>query len=131
MITADKNTEPLVTEIGDIQLRNGILEILIGQNMSIELRDVERMIEPIESVTKGQKYPVLLDTGRNNRVSSSARQYIADRFQRFRTAEAIVCTTFYHRLLAQLYMSINKPSNPVKVFANRDDARLWLSENFV
>lgn len=56
---------------------------------------------------------------------------MADVFKRFRTAEAIVSSTILHRTLAQLYISINRPGNPVKVFGNREDAEKWLKDKFV
>lgn len=119
------------TKIAKIFIRDGILHVIVHDNQSIELRDVDGILPDIEAVCDGKKYPILLDTGINKKVTTSARQFIAKRFQKFRTAEAIICQTYYHRILTQLYISVNRPGNPVKVFNNHEDAEKWLQENYV
>ena len=89
------------------------------------------VIPVLEDLCGDKKYPILLDTGRGTKVASDTRQLLADKFKKFRTAEAVVCHNYYQKILAQLYMSVNRPGNPVKVFSDFDSAEAWLIENFL
>lgn len=119
------------TKIAKIFIQEGILHVIVHDNQSIELRDVDAILPEIDAICDGERYPILLDTGINNKVTTSARQFIAERFKKYRTSEAIICRTYYHRILTQLYISVNRPGNPVKVFNNHEEAQRWLKENYV
>ncbi len=119
------------TNIANVGLVDGIIYVICKDNISVEMRDLEIMFEYVEEICGSNKYPFIVDTGLNSKISSSGRQYMADKFRKFRTCEALVCRTFYHRLLAQLYITVNRPRNPIKVFATVEDAEKWVNSSFI
>lgn len=117
--------------IANVGLVDGIVYVICKDNIVVELKDLENMLSYVEKICGSNKYPFIVDTGLNSKISSSGRQYMADKFRKFRTCEALICRTFYHRLLAQLYITVSRPRNPVKVFSSIEDAEKWVCASFV
>lgn len=119
------------TKIANFEFKDGIVYVLCHDNIDVTIDVLDDLIPIIEEICGENKYPFLVDTGKNGKISKKARQYMADVFKKYRTAEAFVTSTILHKTLAQLYISINRPGNPIKVFTNRHDAEKWLKDNYV
>lgn len=63
----------------------------------------------------------------STQFDSSAREFSAstEGFM-YKKAEALVVRTLAHRLIAELYLKINKPKKASKAFTNEEDAVEWL-----
>lgn len=116
-------------DFGTIELiENEICIVVFRDGIELKDSDLEQINEFYLSAFNGRKYPVLVITGRGSTATQGARHYSATKMEGLRTAEAFVCTTVYHRLLASLYYTLNSPTHPVKIFDDEQSAMEWLKK---
>ena len=106
--------------------KNGILHIIMKHQANIELDDVKEMIEAHFKLTKGKKGPVLTDARKAKDITREARLYAAEESSKLSSANAIMVNSPLSRVLGILYMGINKPLYPTKLFTSEDKAFEWL-----
>ncbi len=62
-------------------------------------------------------------------VTEQARDYgSSEEGLRYSAAEAFVIKSLAHKLLANFYLKVNKPSVPTKFFGKKKDAENWLKK---
>jgi hypothetical protein len=72
--------------------------------------------------------PVLLDMSEIHFVQRKAREYAATEFVGLTSQLAIVVDTLLSRFLGNLFMRLNKPPMPIRMFTNDATALAWLKE---
>lgn len=109
-------------------LRNdGVLHIHIKADADFELKDAVLIVEAMGRIGGGKKYPVLIDAGEYAHIDKEVRAFSADAISNLYTkADAIVYHSFAQKLIADFYISHNKPVVPTKCFSNANDALDWL-----
>jgi len=116
-------------DFGTIELlESEVCKIVFKDGIELKTSDLEQIHRDYLHIFEGKKYPILIVTGRDSNATHGARDYSAKKMEGLRTAEAFVCTTVYHKLLASLYYTLNKPSHPVKIFDNEAAALAWLKK---
>ncbi len=107
-------------------LDNGVCRLVFFDEIQLKEEYVRKIHESMISLFNGKKYPILIQTGRNSLATYGAREYSARKMNDIRLAEAYVCQTVYHRILVNLYYTLNRPSTPLRIFSNEDEATKWL-----
>ncbi|MBI3510043.1 MAG: STAS/SEC14 domain-containing protein [Bacteroidetes bacterium] len=106
---------------------DGILRMKIHENSVIDLRQSKLMNESMMRLAEKKKFPVLIDARTNYTWEKDAQEYIATNSS-FRIATAVLITNPVVRMLSNAYVSMFKPSYPVKQFSDEAEAIQWLKE---
>ena len=76
--------------------------------------------------------PILVDLRKIHIMSDDAREYFAMRNRNAGVkAIALVIKSRSSKLIGNIYLSINKPTVPTRLFTNEESAEKWLKENFI
>ncbi len=106
-----------------------IIRFKLLDDIDIEEKDAEEAIEAINTITQGKKYYLLTETGNNFTASAEAREYMANKIGTTSVlANAIYLKSLPIRLIINVYVKINKPVVPTKVFNSEALALEWLKE---
>lgn len=106
-----------------------IIRFRLLDDIDIEKKDAEEAIEAINTITQRKKYYLLTETGNNFTASAEAREYMASNIGSTSIlANAIYLKSLPIRLIINVYVKINKPVVPTKVFNSEELALEWLNE---
>jgi hypothetical protein len=106
-----------------------IIRFKLLDDIDIEKQDAEEAIEAINTITQGKKYYLLTETGNNFTASAESREYMASNIGSTSiVANAIYLKSLPIRLIINVYVKINKPVVPTKVFNSEALALEWLNE---
>ncbi|WP_170871831.1 hypothetical protein [Pontibacter indicus] len=76
----------------------------------------------------GQVYPSLFDITQVKHSTKEARDYLADEGNAGVVASAILVTSPMVKMAANIYIHVNKPKNPTRMFTSKEEAVQWLSQ---
>lgn len=108
-------------------LENGILHIHLKPGAEIELSDAVAIVEAMEKIGKGKKYPVLIDAGEFTSVDQEVRVFsAAEESNMFTLADAIAYYSLAQKLIADFYIKHNNPVVPTCAFSTKAEAISWL-----
>lgn len=108
----------------------GIIELYVKPGTAIEPVDMLRIKELNLNMTAGQSYSVMVLSGFMSSISKSAREISASReYVQNTLAKALIVESLGQRIIANFYLSVNKPHLKTRIFSNRQDALEWLRKN--
>lgn len=107
--------------------KDGILRIKIFEGAEIGLKDVQEYYSFTEKLTGGEKALVLLDGRTIFSITDEARAYAAAQANRTRIATALIVSSGAIRVLYNLYIQIDRPQTPTRMFTNERSAIAWLN----
>lgn len=106
---------------------DGIIQINIKNDIIISKNDVMEIVDCIEEVSQQKKYPVLILAGDYTLPESEARPYIASaEANRYTICNAFVINGVAQKLMANVFMKIDRPATPTKFFNTENEALNWL-----
>ncbi len=123
------NDRYLENEYAEIWFENGIVHIVYKPGCVLNINNIKPIVQDRLKVSAGTKSPILIDL--RNVVSSdnATRSYLAtEEAERYLNAGAMLITNEIQRLLMNLYLKIDKPNLPARVFTNREKALEWLEQ---
>jgi len=108
-------------------LDNGIIHIHLKAGCEIELSDAVLVVEAMEKIGKGKKYPVLIDAGEFTSIDKEVRVFSASEDGNlFTLADAIAYCSLAQKMMADFYINYNKPVVPTRAFSDKAEAIKWL-----
>lgn len=115
---------------GELFLRSdNIVQINLFDNKEITRKEVEILVEETLKLTNKILHPVIIYVGEFASFTEDARAYSAsEQGKRACTAEAFIINNLGHKLIANFYLTVNKPVKPVKFFENEIDAINWFTK---
>lgn len=106
---------------------DGIVEIQVRENADISEKECVEIKNAYEEILEPKKYPLLHVVGNYVTFDKSAREYSSSEDGlKFSLAEAYVINSLPHKILANFYIRVNKPSVPTKFFGTKQEAVAWL-----
>ncbi|MFN3341914.1 MAG: hypothetical protein ACK40M_04410 [Flavobacteriales bacterium] len=113
-----------------LMYREGIIIVEFQDNKDIDIKEAREQIAACLHLSENIPSPVIIiDVHPNTIVSPAAREIFSKEVPPgARISEAIVITNLAKRLIANFYSRYNRPKNPIKVFANFNDAWKWSIE---
>lgn len=106
---------------------DGIVEIDVKENADIGVEQCKELTTTYEDLLEDKKYPLLHIVGDYVTMTKEAREYASSiEGLKFSKAEAFVINSLPHKILANFYMKMNKPSVPTKFFRTKQEAVVWL-----
>ncbi|MGZ4074004.1 MAG: DUF7793 family protein [Bacteroidia bacterium] len=115
-------------EILSVELRNdGLVQVKVKGNEEIEIKNVVEVVSALEKFWQGKKFPLLIVVGEYTLPSADARAYIATaESDPYASAEAYVIQSFSQKLVGNVYLNLNKPARPTRLFNSEEKAIEWL-----
>ena len=115
-------------EHSEVFLRaDGIVEIHVHENADIGEKECKDIMKAYEQILEPKRYPLLHMVGNYVTMDKEAREFSSsEEGLRFSKAEAFVINSLPHKILANFYMKVNKPSVPTKFFGTKQEAVAWL-----
>lgn len=122
--------DALMAPSGPVWLTEDGIVITIGK---LESQDTEAARENLiytKKATGGKPRPLLVDMTKVRSMSKGAREeYVKQQGELIITAVALLTTSSVSNMIANLFIGLNKPHVPVKLFTDPDKARDWLMEH--
>lgn len=109
-----------------MEFKDNIVALTIKENAEVSMEAVKEMIAARQELVAGELYGVLVDGNSNFYVSKKVREEMAKYTQHNRVAVAVVSTNMASRLIANFFISVNKPKTPTRLFNTRKEAESWL-----
>jgi len=103
-----------------------ILHIKFVKGSSVDLKESDEIIELSSKLSKNETHANLVDTSEMLFMSRLARANFAKQDKSSVVAIGVVINSKLQTLLANMYLSINKPLINTKMFDNFDDTKNWL-----
>jgi len=108
---------------------DGIVLVKVAANFEIDVPHVKKVVNAIEELGKGDKFPLLIVSGEFTLPTPEARTYIASpESDPYAKAEAYVVKSFSQKLVGNVFLSFNKPARPTKIFTSEEKAIEWLQQ---
>lgn len=108
-------------------LKAGILHIHLKANCEITLKDATEGLEAMKKLSGETKMPVFIDAGDYCSIDKDVRAFSASKESNLYTlADAIAYDNIGQKLVANFYLSTNKPVVPTKIFSSKKEALHWL-----
>lgn len=101
------------------------LRLFDGEDFTINNLDEIRSF--IKKDYNEERYPFLIELAYGTTVDDDVQKYLAEGNDRYSKADAILISTFAHKLLTKFYKRHFKPGRPTKVFQDVFDALDWIA----
>ena len=95
-------------------------------NTKIDLNAAKKVIHDAVVLADGKIYPVLTDIRDMPPHAKEVREYFANEASYSSCSNAILVSSSISRILATLFLSLNKPSIPTRIFTDPEKAAKWL-----
>lgn len=106
---------------------DGIMMVEIKADEDVDIVLVKRIVNSIEKIGAGKRFPLLIVLGENTLPNAEARSYVATpESDPYAIAEAYVINSFTQKLVSNIYTNLNKPARPTKFFNSQEKAVEWL-----
>lgn len=101
------------------------LKLYDGEAFTVQNLEEIRLF--IKSDYSERELPFLIELAYGSSVDDEVQKYLASATNRYSKADAILISTFAHKLLTKFYKRHYKPSKPTKVFQDVFDALDWIA----
>ncbi len=110
-----------------VELENGIL-ISIWKSSFVDLTIAKQVVKERLEVDPNKKYPALIKIKAIKESTKEARDFLAsEEGCSGLSAGAICVNSILENVIATLFIYLNKPIIPTKVFSDEQKAKEWLS----
>jgi hypothetical protein len=111
---------------------NDFVEYVVKKDVLLDEKSAREAKKLLEDYKPGTKFFVLAEGLDFFRVTRGARRLGASKtFSTHMAAVAFCSNNFSLHLLGELYIKINKPAVPTRLFTNKKSAKEWLKELMV
>ncbi|MEM9051006.1 MAG: hypothetical protein AAGC47_03040 [Bacteroidota bacterium] len=100
----------------------------LNEGEEVTLDDISEIRRYITETNKGQRRPVLIELGYGSTIADGVYEYMALNENRFSIADALLISTFAHKISAMFYLRYFKPQSPTRVFHDIFDALKWMEK---
>ena len=122
-IIASKNLPHTVIELRD----DGIIQFFYGDYIFYNMEKSQEVENIVAELTKEETCLSLRIAGKQSSMALDVMKYLSrGRGCLFTLADAFVIKSLTQRILAKIYMSVNKPYAPTRFFKKTEDAEAWL-----
>jgi hypothetical protein len=99
-----------------------------ASNLHLSLNVAKSCVESRIFFAKGKSYPLLVDMGGIKSTTREARQYMASIGATLVKGCALITGSAVNRTIGNIFLAIDKPEVPTKLFTSEANARLWLKQ---
>lgn len=129
IITIKSNT--MTTEFYTISLNDyGIIEVKWNPDLEeVDIIHLKHLRNSIETLSKGKKMLIYLDTYNFMAITPEARKYTTtEEASEYSLANAVLIDSLPKKLIFNFYLKINTPLVETKGFNSKEEAMKWLTQ---
>lgn len=98
--------------------------------LEINLDIAKAWVQSRDKFTKGKCFPLLLDISNLKFITREAREFLASKEgNKNIIAGAYIASTRNEKFLWEMFLKINRPPIPSKIFVEKQEALEWLKES--
>lgn len=113
-----------------LKLEDSIMVMTYANDVTIDFEVAKKMVSERLSVFKDESFPVLADARFIKFATKEARKYFSgEDGVKGITTLAILIGSYVTVTIANLFIKLNRPPMPTKVFNTKDQAMKWLMES--
>ncbi len=116
----------LETKYVKIWIEEGILYCTFAKDLDVDIEIAKSSVESRINFSKGISYPLLVDMKGIRSFTKEARDYAGKEGAKLIKAGALVVDSALTKTLGNLFLLINKPNVPTKLFTDEKEAKEWL-----
>ena len=106
---------------------NRVLYVEINDGAEETLNDAWENVALGTKVTCGLEYGLLIDARKLKSITKEARNYYSSNKESSNICVAIIVGNYYSRIIANFFLTFNKPPRPLKLFTCIDEADIWIT----
>lgn len=118
----------LETRYIKLRKEDGILFGSFSKNIRIDIDIAKECVQTRINFSQGINYPCLIDMREVRSATKEAREYLADEGSKLIKAGALLIGSAVTRAIGNIFLTINKPPVPTKLFTDENEAKLWLKK---
>lgn len=122
------------SDFGEVSVRQeGVILAKVIHNVEIDLDRAKTYHSLVKYLSRGVEHCTVIDLSGISSITPEARAYLQETSSAWgkTIAVALVTSTFTARIIAGFFLSINKPSYPVKVFTDTLEAQQWARNEYL
>ena len=101
---------------------------VFANKLDIDLEIAKHCVEARIMFSEGVSYPCLIDMKDVRSATKAAREYMAAEGAMYMKAGALLIGSVLTRTIGNIFLSINKPEVPAKLFTDEKEAKEWLKQ---
>lgn len=130
-------TENTIYGVGKMDLRaftlwlseNNIFRFHMKEFVEFNIEDAKQLIESMEVLGKGKKYPMLTTIGSFVSSYTEVKKFMSKKKNnKYVSANAILTNNIGYKIGTNLFIKFYKPEIPAKLFLKESDAINWLKK---
>ncbi|PKD19482.1 hypothetical protein APR41_16100 [Salegentibacter salinarum] len=106
----------------------GILYFTFKAIAELDLKKAEILVASRLKFQDKTPYPVLCNIYNLKTVSEEAADYLATEGIALIPAIALLCNSYYHRVLAEVFIKFHNLAKPIQIFSNKQEALDYLQK---
>lgn len=128
----NENSSPQATKIYVSRIariwrdEKGIVQTIYVPNAKQTIADTIRHGEILAEIGQGQKVVLLVDMSNLKAIDRESRKYGVEDAVAVTAAVGLFGNSFFTRTIGNLWLRINKPPYPTRIFADEVEAYEWL-----
>lgn len=118
--------DQLVTPYVSLRIEEDIMYCKYTDNLHVSLEVARACVESRIFFSKGKEFLVLVDMRGVKSTTKEARRYLATMGTTLVKAGALITGSPFNRALGNIFLKIDKPPVPAKLFSSEEKAKSWL-----
>jgi hypothetical protein len=120
------NPEKYESQYVTMWVEEGILCAEFSKGLEMTLEIAKSCVEARIFFSKGKSYPLLVDMTEVKSMTWEARKYMASMGSTLVKAGALLTRSLLSRTVGNVFLKIDRPPVPVRLFTSKQNARSWL-----
>src|ERR1700758_2121498 len=121
--------DKIETDYVKIWKEQSILYCVFSDNLEIDLNVAVHCVKERIDFSNNKSYCCLIDMRNLKFITKEAREYLATEGSKYVIAGALVTDSPLSNALANIFLLINKPPVPTKLFSSEKEALIWLKKH--
>lgn len=106
---------------------DGIIRVVSLPFTNMTLESIREVNVHLKTLCKGKKYPIFTDIRGVKSITREARLFVSSEDSvNVCSAAALLIGSPVSKVIGNLFLGLNKPPYPTKLFSNEDEAVEWL-----
>lgn len=116
-------------KVAKLNVENGIMHVVFERDTVITLEIAKSIVEERIQLSENKAYPLYVDINCVLSIDVEAREYLkSDEAMVFALAAALHVSNPLSKFLGNLFITVDKPKKPIKMFNAESKALNWLKK---
>lgn len=118
----------LETKYASYHIENGVVHIVYHKDLVISLDVAKDIVENRLRVAGGKTMPLFFDIRGLASIDNVSRKYFSSEYAvKYISAGAFWVESLFSRLAGNIFIRVDKPAVPTKLFTDKNKALAWLA----